>query len=170
MPTAPGAHPDNVVKGEKYRITVLTDGLFRLEYDETGVFEDRCDAGRVNRDFTSTEFTVKETEEELQIFTKRVQMNYNKKKFTSNGLSLKVRGNISNYHSVWHYGEETEDLGGTARTLDGVNGACPLEHGLMSRCGFSVLDDSKSLILKEDGWDRAKKKGYHRYLFFWLWT
>ena len=41
MSTAPGAHPDNVVKGEKYRITVLTDGLFRLEYDETGVFEDR---------------------------------------------------------------------------------------------------------------------------------
>ena len=38
MPTAPGAHPDNVVKGEKYRITVLADGLFRLEYDETGVF------------------------------------------------------------------------------------------------------------------------------------
>ena len=152
MPTAPGAHPDNVVKGEKYRITVLADGLFRLEDDETGVFEDRATQVVFNRDFAPTEFTVKETEEELQIFTTRVQMNYNKKEFTPNGLSLKVRGNISNYHSVWHYGEETEDLGGTARTLDGVNGACPLEHGLMSRCGFSVLDDSKSLILKEDGW------------------
>ncbi|MFR3320988.1 MAG: hypothetical protein ACLTSZ_07325 [Lachnospiraceae bacterium] len=47
MPTAPGAHPDNVVKGEKYRITVLADGLFRLEYDETGVFEDRATPGCV---------------------------------------------------------------------------------------------------------------------------
>ena len=166
MPTAPGAHPDNVVKGEKYRITVLADGLFRLEYDETGVFEDRATQVVLNRDFTPTEFTVKETEEELQIFTKRVQMNYNKKKFTSNGLSLKVRGNISNYHSVWHYGEETEDLGGTARTLDGVNGACPLEHGLMSRCGFSVLDDSKSLILKEDGWVEPRRKGIIDIYFF----
>lgn len=77
MSTAPGAHPDNVVKGEKYRITVLTDGLFRLEYDETGAFEDRATQVVFNRDFTSTEFTVKETEEELQIFTRRVQMNYN---------------------------------------------------------------------------------------------
>ena len=166
MPTAPGAHPDNVVKGEKYRITVLADGLFRLEYDETGVFEDRATQVVFNRDFTPTEFTVKETEEELQIFTKRVQMNYNKKEFTPNGLSLKVRGNISNYHSVWHYGEETEDLGGTARTLDGVNGACPLEHGLMSRCGFSVLDDSKSLILKEDGWVEPRRKGIIDIYFF----
>ena len=73
MPTAPGAHPDNVVKGEKYRITVLADGLFRLEYDETGVFEDRATQVVFNRDFAPTEFTVKETEEELQIFTKRVQ-------------------------------------------------------------------------------------------------
>ena len=166
MPTAPGAHPDNVVKGEKYRITVLADGLFRLEYDETGVFEDRATQVVFNRDFAPTEFTVKETEEELQIFTTRVQMNYNKKEVTPNGLSLKVRGNISNYHSVWHYGEETEDLGGTARTLDGVNGACPLEHGLMSRCGFSVLDDSKSLILKEDGWVEPRRKGIIDIYFF----
>ena len=32
---------ENVIAGEKYRISVLTDGLIRLEYAQHGVFEDR---------------------------------------------------------------------------------------------------------------------------------
>ena len=43
---------------------------------------------------------------------------------------------------VWHYGEEVHDLGGTARTLDGADGAVELEHGLLSNWGgYSLLDD-----------------------------
>lgn len=166
MVSNPGCNAANVVKGEKYRITVLTEGLFRLEYDEEGRFEDRATQVVLNRDFAPVDFIVKETEDELQIFTSRVHMVYNKKEFTSFGLSLQVRGNISNYHSIWHYGEETEDLLGTARTLDRVNGACKLEHGLMSRFGFAVLDDSTSLILKEDGWVEPRRKGV-KDIYFW---
>ena len=63
-----------------------------------------------------------------------------------------VKGNLSAYHSIWHYGEAIHDLGGTARTLDEADGAIPLEHGIVSALGYSVLDDSRSQVLLEDGW------------------
>src|SRR5699024_7258621 len=51
------------------------------------------------------------------------------------------------------YGEEVHDLGGTARTLDGADGAVELEHGLLSNWGgYSLLDDSRSLLIRPDGW------------------
>ena len=65
---------------------------------------------------------------------------------------MQVKGNLSAYHSIWHYGEEATDLRGTARTLDMADGAVELEHGVISRNGFAVLDDSKSLLIREDGW------------------
>lgn len=53
--------------------------------------------------------------------------------------------------SVWNYGDTVQDLGGTARTLDNADGAIPLEHGLLSRAGYTLVDDSTSLVLEEDG-------------------
>ena len=162
----PIANAKNIIQREHYRITILTAGLIRLEYDEDGCFEDRATQVVWNRDFAPAEYSVKETEEELKITTDRVYVIYNKKEFSSFGLSIQVRGNISAYSSIWHYGEEVDDLRGTARTLDCVNGACELEHGLMSRNGFAVLDDSTSLILREDGWVEPRKKGV-KDIYFW---
>lgn len=164
--TKPLCRPENMVQGEKYRFSVLTDGLIRLEYSEDGQFEDRATQSVWNRDFEPVHFTVKETKDELQILTKRVHLIYNKKEFSSFGLSIQVLGNISNYHSIWHYGEEPEDLFGTARTLDRVDGACQLEHGLMSRFGFSLFDDSHSLVLTDEGWVEPRKKGIQD-IYFW---
>ena len=166
MECRPAARPENVICGSCYRITVLTEGLIRLEYSAEGCFEDRATQTVLNRDFAPAAFTVKETEEELQIFTSRIHMIYDKQEFSSHGLSLQVLGNISNYHSIWHYGEDFEDLGGTARTLDRVNGACALEKGLMAKYGFSVLDDSHSLILTDEGWVESRRKGI-KDIYFW---
>ena len=35
------ANPYSVLVGEKFRISILTERLIRLEYSENGVFEDR---------------------------------------------------------------------------------------------------------------------------------
>ncbi len=166
LESRPAARQENIIQGERYRITVLTAGLLRLEYSEEGAFENRATQTVLNRDFAPAAFTLRETEDELQIFTDRLHVIYNKKEFTSWGLSIKVLGNISNYRSIWHYGEDFEELGGTARTLDRVNGACPLERGLMSKNGFSVLDDSRSLILTGDGWVEPRRKGI-KDIYFW---
>lgn len=106
-----------VVQGEKYRITMLTDALVRLEYSEDGKFEDRASQCVLNRDFPVPEFRVLESEESLEILTGRLQLIYNKREFTDYGLSIQVRGNISAYHSVWHFGEEIKDLGGDRKSV-----------------------------------------------------
>lgn len=150
--TCPVCAAEAVVQGEKYRISVLTPWLLRLEYNENGEFEDRPTQCVWNRRFPAVEYQVFETETSLKLVTEGVQLIYDKQKFSKNGLSLQVRGNVSAYHSIWHYGEEATDLKGTARTLDLADGAVELEHGVISRNGFAVLDDSRSLLLREDGW------------------
>ena len=111
-----------------------------------------------NRDFPVSAFQCIETEDSLEIITAKAHLIYNKKEFSPNGLSVQAIGDYSAYHSIWHCGEDFEDLGGTARTLDVADGAIPLEHGIISRNGFSVMDDSRSLALREDGWVEPVRK------------
>ena len=164
--TRPLAHAENIVRGEKYRITILTQGLIRLEYSEDGVFEDRATQMVFYRDFPQTDYRVIQSSDGIEIHTSRLHLIYNEKRFSSHGLSVQVKGNISIYQSIWHYGEELHDLGGTARTLDMADGEVKIEHGVISRVGFSVIDDSKSQILLEDGWIAPRKKGIADLYFF----
>ena len=91
----PIALKENILQGEKYRITLLTEGLIRLEYSEEGIFEDRATQCVWNRNFPKVNFTYKETEEQLEIFTSMLHLIYNKKKFSPNGLSIQAMGNFS---------------------------------------------------------------------------
>lgn len=147
-----------IIQGEKYRFTVLTEEMIRLEYCEDGKFEDRATQCVIDRKFKVPEYQVIENEESLEIITDKIHLVYNKQKFTDYGLSVQVRGNISVYHSIWHFGEEATDLGGTARTLDEADGAIELEHGIISRFGYGILDDSRSLVITEDGWVEPRKE------------
>ena len=164
--TRPVALEANMVIGEKYRITMLTEGLIRLEYSEDGIFEDRATQMAFFRDFPETNYRLLHMEDRIEIHTSRIHLIYNEKEFSSHGLSIQVKGNLSAYHSIWHYGEEIHDLKGTARTLDMVDGETELEHGVVSEFGYSLLDDSKSQILLEDGWIEPRKKGIQD-LYFW---
>jgi len=152
LDTRPVADPSAIVQGETFRITVLTDGLLRLEYARDGRFEDRASAFAVVRDLPVPEYRVIDGPHHLEILTDRVHLVYDREPFSTSGLSIQVRGNISSYHSVWRFGEPVDGLGGTARTLDNADGAVPLEPGVVSRWGFAVLDDSRSLVLDDDGW------------------
>ncbi|MDD2972180.1 MAG: glycoside hydrolase family 31 protein [Lachnospiraceae bacterium] len=156
----------NIVQGTTYRITVLTERLIRLEYDAEGIFEDRKTQTVQDRDFEEVSFRVNESAESLEITTSYLHLIYDKKIFSRNGLSIEVNGNLSAYHSKWIYGEEIHDLLGTARTLDEADGAIPLDHGILSRDGYALLDDSKSLILTEDNWVEARRKDV-KDLYFW---
>src|SRR6195952_1931167 len=161
----PVADPAAVVRGDRFRITVLTAGLLRLQYAGDGVFEDRASAFGLFRDLPVPDFRTVETDDALEILTDRIHLVYDRSPFSTSGLSIQIRGNISSYHSVWHFGEIPDDLGGTARTLDKADGAVPLEPGVNSRWGFSVLDDSKSLVLTADGWV-APRDGSKTDLYF----
>jgi len=122
-----------------------------MEYDENGKFEDRATQTVINRNFEPQKFQIIDNDEGLQIITEGIHLIYDKKKFSANGLTVKVKGNLTAYHSVWHFSDPVDDLGGTARNLDGADGPVRLEPGLLSRNGYTVLDDSKSFLIREDG-------------------
>jgi alpha-glucosidase (family GH31 glycosyl hydrolase) len=159
LPASPRANPDAVVQGDRWRITVIDAGLLRLEWSDDGVFEDRASTFALHRDLPVPAFEVVEGEAALELVTDRVRLTYDRRPFAPAGLSAQVRGNVSNYHSVWRYGEPVRDLGGTTRTLDNVDGRAPLEPGVVSRFGIAALDDSGSFVFEDDGWVSPRDGG-----------
>jgi hypothetical protein len=149
--TRPVAHPSAIVAGDKYRFTVLTDGLLRFEWAADGHFEDRASTFAVNRKLAVPDFYVWDRGDVLEIVTKRFHVVYNKKRFSAEGLVVHLKGSIS---AKWTYGQEVSNLGGTTRTLDQANGRVDLGPGVLSREGFAVLDDSKTMLFESDGWRR----------------
>lgn len=185
--TSPAARAGAVIQGEKYRISVLTPALIRFEYTEDGVFEDRPTQTVVDRFFEVPEYRVIREKELLKIFTDRLEITYDQREFTAGGLHVKVNDPNGN-SDTWHYGQEVQTLGGTARTLDMTDGDrvlnpavfekgpvpgedrytghVALGPGVISRRGFSVIDDARSMVLTEDGWIEPRKEGIRDLYFF----
>lgn len=163
--TRPIANPRAVVGGNdgvKYRFTVLTSGLLRYEYSPDSQFEDRASTLAINRDLPVPVFKVIDLENRLEIITERFHLYYDKKSFSSSGLRVQVRGNVTNYHSQWRFGGDARlarwDLGGTARTLDRIDGRIPLGPGVIAKNGYMALDDSHSMLFTEDGWVSGRRR------------
>lgn len=163
-PTRPIAHEKNIVKGDCYRFTVLTPALLRMEYDRNGIFEDRASQSVFYRDFEPVEYMVTEEGEHLLLETEQLVLTYQKgARFTADTLQIRLKTEPA---SVWNYGEAFEELGGTASTLDGINGPIALGKGVCSRYGFSVIDDTDRMVLNADGWIDVRAKNTTDEYFF----
>ena len=163
-PVRPNALPENMISGSKYRFTVLTSRLLRLEYSAEGIFEDRASQSVFYRDFPKCEFACWREGELLLLETEDLFLTYRENApFAEDTLTVRLKQEPA---SAWRFGEDFEDLGGTTKTLDTVNGACPVERGVVSRNGFSVLDDSNTLVLEEDGWVGVRKENTTDVYFF----
>ena len=157
--TSPVARPESTIVGDHWRITVITDGIVRLEWSADGAFEDRASTFAINREQATPSFRVVETDDVIEVFTDRLHLTYDRKEFSSTGLSVQARGNASAWHSTWRYGVEIGDLGGTIRTLDMVDGRAELGPAVISRNGIAVLDDSDSMLFTADGWIAGREPG-----------
>lgn len=162
----PMADRNCLIQGKNYRISILTERLIRFEYSGQGIFEDRATQRVIHRRFPVPQFTVAEKENQIDIITEYLQISYDKAEFNCNGLSIRLSRQTYSNNSIWHYGESGNNLKGTARTLDAADGAIDLEDGLLSRTGYSVLDDSNSMILEENGWVTPPAPG-HKDFYFW---
>ncbi len=169
----PKADPKAVVQGKHYRFTVLTERLIRMEWDETDAFQDRATQKVICREFPVPEFTVRETEDSLEIITAKLHLYYNKQAFTFAGLSVAVAGLKKHKCAKWHFGMAQPYLagvntnrGGTCSTLDMVDGACALEPGIIDRQGFATLDDSDTMALDENGWYAPAERPGCKDLYF----
>lgn len=154
----PLARKDAMVVGEKYRFTILTDRLIRIEYQEEGRFVDEPTQRVICREFPKVSYRVIEQADCLEIITEKLRLYYDKKAFTREGLRIEMREGFHLHGSAWNYGEAIEDLKGTACTLDRADGAVELESGILSRDGFAVMEDSKTAFLAEDQWPKAKDR------------
>ena len=162
LDTHPVADAANVVQGDHYRITVLDPGLVRLEYSPTGEFEDRASQMALNRAFPPCDFTLTRSDGpdgQLEISTERLHLTYDCGEFTTHGLSVHAKGGFHSNDSVWRYGVESPNLGGTARTLDDVDGAIALEDGVLAYDGVAMVDDSSTVLLTDDGWIASRRNG-----------
>ena len=149
-PVRPVALPENTITGEKYRFTVLLPGLVRMEYSPEGIYEDRASQTAFYRDFPKCEYTYQKENGVLTLKTANLQLTYRENMpFSHESLQISL---IITPATAWCYGDDFEDLGGTVKTLDTVDGAIPLGRGVVSQNGFSVLDDSQTLVLEDDGW------------------
>ncbi|WP_375401751.1 TIM-barrel domain-containing protein [uncultured Amnibacterium sp.] len=148
------------MQGDRWRITVLTDGLLRLEWSEDGVFEDRASTFALHRDLPTPTFRVVDGASALEIVGERFHLTYDRQRFGPAGLTVTARGNISNHQSTWRYGERPRTLGGTARTLDDIDGRLPLADGVIARGGIAVLDDSRSFLFTDDDGDDGWSDGW----------
>lgn len=146
------ANKENVIIGKKYRISILTERLIRLEYSESGIFEDRATQNVIFRNFDRVTYQVTTSETLIQINTKYFVIDYVKdKSFKGSKLSggNTLRVTLKDTDRVWYYGHpETRNFGSINYSLDDFSGKLKLSKGMYSTDGFAVLDDSNSYVLK----------------------
>jgi alpha-glucosidase (family GH31 glycosyl hydrolase) len=169
LPPIPSFHSvanlDAVVTAKNVRFTVLTDRLIRLEYSTDNYFEDRPSQAFWYRDQPVPVFNKKITNNFVEIETEYLHLKYRitRSGFTSQTLSITQKQTAI----TWRYGmPQSGNLKGTARTLDNAGGATRLENGLISKSGWSVIDDSKSLVFNENGWLEPRSTQQKDYYFF----
>lgn len=144
-----------VFKGEKYRITVLTERLLRFEYSEDGIFYDGLTENVLNRKFPIPEFTVNQDEKYLEITTKYLKLQYQKEKpFVGPKYApdsfLKVT--LLNAEKIWYFNHpEARNFKGKSMGFDVDGKNAKMYNGLYSTDGFASLDDSRTLIFDEEG-------------------
>ncbi len=146
----PQAEPKAVIQGAKFRFTILTSRLIRMEYSESGKFEDRPTQTVWFRNLEVPEYNQTTQNNILIIETEHLRLKYNREK-PFNALTLRIR--LKKTNRLWIYGQiDFGNLKGTYRTLDGINGRRWLKKGLMSKRGYTVLDDSKALVFDDNYW------------------
>lgn len=103
----PKSREGAIVLGDKYRFTVLTPRLIRMEYNENGRFEDHATQVVINRDFEVPEFSVKDEDGILTIKTEFVELIYKKNaSFSKYSLSVNTYADGA-LINIWKYDEES---------------------------------------------------------------
>lgn len=166
FPTEPKANEEAVVHFKNARFTVLESRSVRCEYNPAGEF---CDQPSQHIWFRKQEvpsFEVEKTEGQCRIVTNNLILNYDTskgEKFNDENLTICSRTEDG---IEWHYGKKNEGvLPGTLRTLDHIKGVlhmnidkkASLSESYLSRNGWSVIDDSSTLVFNEKGLLEGRK-------------
>jgi len=176
----PVADSKAVVISGNARFTLLTPRLIRMEWSEDGKFEDRASLTIVNRKLPVPEYSKNENNGWLEIVTSELHLKYKTGGGKFNAENLSVEFTLGNEKKTWKYGDENKgNLLGTTTTLDETDGELSnwkdttsrikLEDGIISREGWSLVDDSKRPLFDNSDypWVTARNaKEYQDFYFF----
>ena len=146
------ANPKSIIKGDKYRFTVLTERLIRLEYNDSGKFVDEPTEQVLYRNLKPPKFELVDNSNFLSITTKYFKLTYIKGKSFLGGKanpSNNLKVELLNAKTIWYYGHpEVRNFGVPNSSLEigGIQG-----KGIYSADGIASFDDSISLQFKENG-------------------
>jgi alpha-glucosidase (family GH31 glycosyl hydrolase) len=150
----PVANPKAIVQKNDVRFTVLTPQLIRMEWSKDRQFEDHASLVFINRDLPVPNYTVRNEHGWTVIQTDALVLKYKNRsgKFSAQNLSVTLQ--LSGKPVVWKPGTPDKgNLGGTTRTLDGINGAnTKIGPGLVSRNGWVVVDDGNRPLFDNSDW------------------
>lgn len=151
--------PKATVTGKKYRISIITERVIRLEYSPSSSFVDSPTQLVKNRNLGLAAFTIRQDQTSLEISTKYFKLTYTKEQpFTGTKIdpmkNLKIT--LINYNEKdrqrdWYYGHpEVRNMKGNISGVDlPINEN--LAKGLYSLEGFASFDDSNSFLIEPDG-------------------
>ena len=150
------------IKGN-VRISVITSKLIRIETQSEGLFCDLPTQTVLNRNFRKTDVVITDNKNNFALKTDDATF-----VFSLDGKLVQVVFRDGKYVSDFKSG----NLKGTRRTLDMTKGAVKIGDGILSRNGVAVMDDSKTLVLLDDGKVRPRneilgrqKDGTDEYVF-----
>ena len=159
--TSVSAQKNVAYQDQNVRISVITDGVVRMEYAPDGQFMNDNSFIAVNRNYPAAAFKVQNKGRKVEISTAQFVLTYNKGtgKFTADNLQIASPKAKKTIPFVWKPGMKDEkNLKGTYRTLDGYDGnmhdneLMPIEDGLLSRSGWTFIDDSEGYIFDRSEW------------------
>ena len=147
-----------VIQGEKYRISVLSERVIRLEYSPSGQFIDKPTQLIKKRNLGLPSFSVQQDNNFLEIKTRYFTLNYIKNKpflgprvDPMKNLKITLMSRDKDRNKDWYYGHpEARNLAGNLVSVD-MKIPKQFERGLYSLDGFASFDDSQNKIIMEDG-------------------
>lgn len=168
--TTPKADQKNMVYWLDYRVTVLTDRLFRIEKSPNLKFRDAATQTIWHRNTEPQKFEMTGDQAHAVIETPVCRLVLYKDRAQCYVEIGDIRRSLNNHGNLL----------GTYRTLDNCNGdthfrpwvqgdepyQIQLEKGVCSKTGLAILDDSNSLTLAENGEVKNEKaQGSDEYVF-----
>ena len=152
--------PSQVFVCGDVRFTVIAPQLIRIEQEN---FTDEATLTVLSRAFCPCACEARETSSLFTLWTDALEICYYPDQPLCEGLTIRHLGTPS---FTWRYGEKPlYNLGGTASTLDGMDGACEIGDGVCAMDGFAWIDDSKTPLMLRDGWFAPREAGTDVYFF-----
>jgi hypothetical protein len=163
----PAADPRAILHHGHLRISILGPGIVRLEHDPSSQFEDRPSQHFWHRRQPVPDFSTSEDDGRLVLRTARMVLDLPLDQAPSPdnvriSLDPAATAGLRPLSA-----SDSSNLGGSLRTLDTVRGRwdykagrpVQTEPGLLTRDGWSWVDDSKTLVFDETGFLTTRRAG-----------